>query len=255
MRKKTKAKYGKLKFLRFLIEGDSWAAMPRNWLMFGPPANISGYIARYCASLKNISSCGDELSGVYSGRMKFRDHLADHDICILSAGGNDVAGLWDFHRLVYDSGQEGWKTCIDHKKLEKKMQLIRLCVEEIAEMAEASSRYIVMHTYDIPFPRQKGASFLNRLIKVEPKGWLDQYMPARLSPDEKREIVRYILAKFAETLKSCETKYFRVCDTQGTLSDVSLWRDEMHPTPKGMEMIAGRIMQFIEDEICPSLNR
>ena len=235
-----------IKGKKILAEGDSWLSMPRTNIFWGKPANIVACLRGHGLRIKNISSCGDELAGIYAGKMEFRDYIQDYDLCLMSAGGNDIAGKWDFHRLVFDSKKQDWYSCIDHKRLADKMLFIKLCAQEIAEIADAARKPIIMHKYDIPYPREVGASFFGGLLNIEPRGWLGQYMPPHLGPKEQRNIIRYMLKLFATTLKECETEYFRVCDTQGTLTHISQWRDEMHPTPAGMELIACKILDFIK---------
>jgi hypothetical protein len=96
-----------------LAFGDSWLAIPRNMLAFGPPANITACLrAGGRWNVKALVENGAELVAMLAGEWKheFLEALDrdPYDVIVFSGGGNDFVGAWDFPSFIMDRRDVGF---------------------------------------------------------------------------------------------------------------------------------------------------
>ena len=255
--------------LNILIEGDSWFAYPKEWLIHGEASNVVTAIFSRMAKKKALNglclaSNGDTAAQMMDGKQ--RDDLekrlikdgARFDACMFSAGGNDVVGPDDLEPLLNDY-QAGFSAgdCINATAFAAKLDDIEQHFRTLIALRNtyAPQMKIFTHTYDILVPSNKGAEFL---WGVEVGGpWIlptleDKHIPAALHTD----IVRILLESFRDRLLQLETQAtdFVVVDTQGTLrpGHKQDWLNEIHPTPSGFNRIGRKIFNAMRAEF-PSL--
>lgn len=244
-------KYAYLNPIRILAEGDSWFAYPRRFLLIGKDANIIDHLAREDNLLiLNTASSGDEIVDMVSGEQKFsllkRLGHNNFDLVLLSGGGNDIVGRYDFGFLLYKKTAEmEWRECINANRLFIKIRQVELAFRELVErILEIQPRVrIVMHTYDFPIPSSQGYELFD-VIPIG-KSWLLPYFVRKniKDPDDQRKIIRNMLLRLKSTLQKIEKDYPEnvvVVNTQGLLEDRH-WQNEIHPTSQGFGMIAQKI--------------
>jgi len=244
-------KYVHLNPIRILAEGDSWFTYPRQFLFAGRDANIIDHLAGQDNLLiLNTASGGDEILDMISGEQKFsllkRLNHIDFDLVLLSGGGNDVVGRYDFGFLLHEKTPEmEWRECINTTRLFIKIRQVELAFREMVEriLAIRPRVRIVMHTYDFPIPSSKGFELFD-MIPLG-KSWMYPYFIQKKikDPDEQRKIVRNMLLRLKSTLQKIEKDYPEnvvVVNTQGLLQDRH-WLNEIHPTSQGFGIIAQKI--------------
>ncbi len=244
-------KYNYLNPIRILAEGDSWFAYPRRFLLLGKDANIIDHLARQDNLLiLNTASSGDEIVEMISGEQKLallkRLKHMDFDVVLLSGGGNDIVGRYDFGFLLHEkTSNMEWRECIDTTRLFIKVRQVELAYREIVErILELRPRIrIVMHTYDFPIPSSQGYELFD-VIPIG-KSWMYPYFIRKKikDPDDQRKIIRNMLLRFKSTLQKIEKDYPKnviVVNTQGLLQDRH-WLNEIHPTSQGFGLIAQKI--------------
>jgi len=105
VRKKNPERFG------VLIEGDSWFAYPPDWLIYGEASNVITSLFSSMAKKKAligycVASNGDTAKEMMNGSqlksitklLKKNGHM--FDMCLFSAGGNDVVGTEDLLPLL-----------------------------------------------------------------------------------------------------------------------------------------------------------
>jgi hypothetical protein len=249
--KQLSENYGYLNPIRILAEGDSWFAYPRQFLVAGAPANIIDHLAGMDNLLiLNTSANGDEITDIISGEQKLfllkHLHQMDFDLVLLSGGGNDIVGRYDFGFLLNDKLPEmEWRECINTTRLFIKIRQVELAYREIVEriLDVHTDMRIVVHTYDFPLPSEAGFE----LFDVFPVGrsWMYPYFMEKgiTEKSDQRKIIRNMLLRLKSTLHKIEKDYpdnLTVVNTQGLLEDRH-WLNEIHPTTNGFGLIAQKI--------------
>ncbi|MFP4531820.1 MAG: SGNH/GDSL hydrolase family protein [Desulfobacterales bacterium] len=243
--------YKHLNPIRILAEGDSWFAYPRRFLLMGKDANIIDHLAREDNLLiLNTASNGDEIVDMISGEQKIgllkRLHHIDFDLVLLSGGGNDIVGRYDFGFLLYEKTPEmEWRECINAARLFIKIRQVELAYRELIErIIEIRPKIrIVMHTYDFPIPSDKGYELFD-VIPIG-KSWIYPYFMQKKihDPEDQRKIIRNMLLRLKSTLSKIEKDYpdnVVVVNTQGVL-EKRHWANEIHPTSQGFGLLAQKI--------------
>lgn len=244
-----------------VVEGDSWVAYPRKWILSGPSINLAHHLENQIeftdtVNLLRISSNGDTAVGMTSGKQfadmekmlqKNKKHIT---MMLFSAGGNDIVGESDLDPLIEDyTDQADFMDCIKtnafNNKLDKIIEAYRNMIalwEQVVPNAK-----IITHTYDIAKPWSQGAHFFWGLYSS--KSWVWPTMEKRNIPLEFRlPIIQYMLEAFAARLIALQSEAsaqgrFFVVDTQGILApgNTQEWLNEIHPTPKGFKRIFDEI--------------
>lgn len=243
--------YAHLNPIRILAEGDSWFAYPRKYLIAGEDANIIDHLADMDNLLiLNTSANGDEILEIISGDQKFsllkRLTYLEFDLVLLSGGGNDIVGRYDFGFLLHEkTGEMEWRECINTTRLFIKIRQVELAYRELIERIVdiRPGMRVVLHTYDFPPPSRKGYELFD-LIPIG-KSWMYPYFMEKgiTDPADQRKIIRNILLRLKSTLYKIEKDYpenVTVVNTQGLLEDRH-WLNEIHPTAQGFGIIAQKI--------------
>ncbi len=244
--------------INIIIEGDSWFAYPSEWLVFGPHSNIVDHIFRQLIGKKivntlSLASNGDTSEQMLSGKqldkltrlLEKRGYLID--LCLFSAGGNDVVGPDDLSPLIHDyvDGLDA-RQCINKTHVDNKMEHIASNYRKLLDLRNqhAPNMKILCHTYDFIQPRDQGAEFLWGVEIVDP--WIYPTLVEKQIPQHLHfDIIKILLEAFKNTLLTLEQDYddFYVVDTQGTLTPgkEADWADEIHPSPSGFNQITQKI--------------
>ncbi|RYD34391.1 MAG: hypothetical protein EOP86_11085, partial [Verrucomicrobiaceae bacterium] len=170
---------------------------------------------------------------------------------LLSGAGNDFVGP-EFIMLIHHAlaSPTGVNTLVSRGVFELE---IEPGFRRIIETATAAAKReglgdlpILMHGYDYVFP--DGRSALNLLVKkvgpwmgpsLEMKGY-----PNRNGQDleRRRALVRHLIDAVYEMLGRLARSYpnVHVIDLRGTLTNISDWHDELHPTRDGFRKVAGK---------------
>ncbi len=245
--------------IKVLAEGDSWFAYPRKLFLFGKNSNIVDCLGdKPDLVIYSSSENGDEAVAMMSGEQKLslmkRIKHSSYDVIIFSGGGNDLVGRYDFGFFLNPKTTgNNWRTCIDDSRLNRKLSQISYSYEELIERSlEFSSEKnikIITHTYDYAIPSKEGFELFDIFPMSE--SWMYPYLKQLKidDPEDQKNIVKYILTRFQETLLALQERYadtFHVVETQGTLQ-AHQWRNEIHPTPEGFKIISEMIYNKIKE--------
>lgn len=243
--------YSYLNPIRILAEGDSWLAYPRQFHMAGQQANLIDHLA----NMDNLliltpPSNGDELLCQISGEKKFsllkRLHHIDFDLVLLSGGGNDFVGRYDFGFLLNEkTPQMEWRECINTTRLFIKIRQVEFAYRELVErIIDLQPRMrIVMHTYDFPVLTNTDHETFD-VIPVG-KSWMVPcfFQKGITNRGDQLKIVRNMLLRLKSCFYKIEKDYpenLTVVNTQGLLQERH-WSNEIHPSSQGFGLIAHKI--------------
>lgn len=241
-----------------LVEGDSWFAYPKDWLIHGEASNVitsifstqarHGSLNGYCVA-GNGDTAAEMMSGkqLKSMRKLLKKNGKLFDVCLFSAGGNDVVGPDDLEPLL-NTHVAGFTAndCINEAAFVAKLDDIEKHFRTLLQLRKthAPGMKIITHTYDILKPSDKGAEFLWG-VKVSDSWILPTMLKKDIPTDLQTPIVRILLERFRDRLLVLQAEFedFFVVDTQGTLrpGHATDWLNEIHPTPSGFKRVAAKI--------------
>lgn len=238
---------------RILAEGDSWFAYPREYLVFGPDANVIDHLKDDGEfHIDSQASNGDEAVAMVSGTSKLEllDRLTNetYDFLLFSGGGNDIVGAFDFPFFLHQksSGLSGIKL-IKEARFERRLQRVMLAYAELCDLVSEYCQQrgkptrIVTHTYDAVIPSKHGANF----PFASGKSWMHPYLldAGIVDAAEQRLIGRHMLTRFRDELLKVEAankSVLSVVDTHGTIGEKE-WLNEIHPNSSGFRKVADKI--------------
>lgn len=223
---------------RVLVEGDSWFGTKHK-------INLTWQIDKFCDfSLLNLSSEGDDANDVLPSNQKktLRNLLQDRDynfkLLLFSGGGIDIVGDELEHLLIKKPANGCWQDCINHDRLERKLQQIKYAYLDLIDIRNDSNPdcVIVTHGYDYFIPSSSGVKILG-LWHLGP--WILPTLEKKAIHDstDQKEIVKFLLQKFNKILMELESPKFICVQTLETLH-MSEWGDEIHPTNQGFKKLA-----------------
>jgi hypothetical protein len=247
---------------KILAEGDSWFAYPRQYFIYGAPANVIQHLRKHKEFvIQNTSSNGDEAVAMMSGAAKIemleRLRETDYALLLFSGGGNDIVGAFDmdFFLLKKTAGMKALD-CIDKTRYMRRLNQVANAYDDLMDLVRDFSRnpdlQVVTHTYDYVIPGKKGASFFGGIYKYDDgRSWMYPFLMAKgiVEAADQREIARWMLDGFREMLTKTAEKHagrLHVVNTQGTLAE-SDWLNEIHPTPDGFGKISAKIYREIQE--------
>jgi len=225
-----------------LALGDSWLWYPAN--------NLLNPVNRYSGE-PTILAYGD--NGVESVELlhpshfePFRKSLAGYPsvrIVMLSAGGNDFAGLEDFEALLNPdcSGFTTPEACFRGDEPAKLLKVVLDAYREIIDKTLATRRKatVLVHNYDYAIPTGIGFLGLGQWLKA-PMDACQVPAKGALKPGSlRRRVVSLLIDALGAGLKGLETEYSGkviYVPTPGTLGDDD-WANELHPTKSGFNRL------------------
>lgn len=163
---------------------------------------------------------------------------------VLSGGGNDIAGMSDFLRLLQDdcSGAQTVADCFREGQPDAIIARIIGAYKEVVLRFRAhnATAPVLMHNYDYAWPTGQGL--------FGPADWLKAPMDrAQVPPALRRPLFRALLDRLRKgqlALKKDKALGALVAvKTTGTLPDGDAavqqwWANELHPTPAGFKLLA-----------------
>lgn len=255
--------------INIVVEGDSWFAYPKEWLIFGPNSNVidniftrltgKGLVNTLCIAA-NGHTAKEMLSGkqLQSLTQLLKKRGALIELFLFSAGGNDVVGKKDLPPLL-NQYSEGFSAadCLKTDKFAAKLDDISSRYEKLISLRDnhAPNMNIICHTYDILKPSEVGAEFLWGVEVMKP--WIYPHLVNKNIPEHLHiAIVKLLLEGFKERVEALQnqTQGFFVVDTHGTLEPGKKadWINELHPTASGFKKIARKIYSKMK-ELHPQL--
>lgn len=169
---------------------------------------------------------------------------------ILSGGGNDVAGMKDFLRIIKDSCGDA-KNESDCYRLGEPDHIIAGLMGHYKALITKFRGYnktapVIVHHYDYAWPSGEGL--------FGPADWLlEPMLKAGVPVDYRRLLFKDLinrLKKGQEDLAQDGTLGpVYVANTAGTLpwKKTSMWANELHPTPEGFRLLAeGPILEQVK---------
>lgn len=169
---------------------------------------------------------------------------------MLSGGGNDVAGMKDFLRIIKDDCRRA-SDVEDCYRPGEPTHLITAIMGHYRALIAKFRGYnkdapVILHHYDNAWPTGAGV--------FGPADWLLEPMLKAGVPEEcRRDLFKDLITqlKIAQHAIADEGTLgpILVADTAGTLpdGDMSFWANELHPTPEGFRMLArGPILPHVK---------
>jgi len=257
--------------VNIVAEGDSWFAYPPEWFISTEPSNILMYLSSWTqrrANFLSLASNGDEVIDMLSGSQKHtlirvlrlyerEPNIKPVDLLLFSGGGNDLVGDDDFERFIVRdaTGIDNAQDCIEMDRLDRKTTEIALAYEELLDIRDfyTPNTIVLTHTYDYPYPSDKGAEFLGGLIRT--KAWVKRFMDkANIDESLQADVIKICIDTLADKILEVAKKRdgFVVVDTRGTLKKRKYWLNEIHPTSKGFKKISKKIYKKMV-ELYPEL--
>lgn len=223
-----------------ISEGDSWFSFDihRNtvdWL---------DEMAKHKISLLRLEKSGDEALRILGGKQKMRlaEYLERYPVnaLLFSGGGNDIVGGDLLPLLVQKQAGMTWQDCINETTTTARMDRLRSAFLDLIHLRNENRPgcRIYVHGYDWAIPSGKGAKVWG--IKVGP--WMRPNLEKKgiTDPADQRAIIRNLLERFHAMLDGiAQAQDVVLVKTPGTLGATD-WNDELHPTRKGFEKIAGK---------------
>jgi hypothetical protein len=179
----------------------------------------------------------------------FRFYGKSVDALMLSGGGNDVAGMKDFLRIVNDACK-GAKKVADCYRPSEPGYLMAMLMGHYRALITKFRGYntrapVVLHQYDYAWPTGTGV--------FGPADWLKEPMakaqvPVALRRDLFRDLINQLRDAQLELAKDTTLGPVFVAKTAGTLPENKyVWANELHPTPEGFRKIAsGPLLQALK---------
>lgn len=230
-----------------LAEGDSWFAHPTEWNILFHLLDRGGF------AIRRLASVGDELAEMLNdvgGRTpqylkKLQSRRFRWRALLFSGGGNDLLGK-PLKPMLRDRREVShWRDCLIDQVLDAELAKLRSLFEELIEQTdqERPGLPILVHGYDYPFPRDKGATlFWGALTVTGP--WMYPVMKDKRhieDREEQRKLVSILIDRLNdEVLAGLDADHasFHHIDLRGTLPSVRQWSDEIHPKSSGFKRMA-----------------
>ena len=157
---------------------------------------------------------------------------------ILSAGGNDFAGLDDFDPLLRDdcSGIASAPGCFESKQPELLFQTVYAAYEWLIGLVREQNATvpIFVHNYDYAQPSGLGLFGYGH--------WLKEPMDtAKVPRGLHAEVVRYLIDSFTSVIQGLEAEdsNIHLVKTAGTLAG-NEWANELHPRPAAFRKLGAK---------------
>lgn len=226
-----------------LMLADSWGWYPFNNLA----VEIGAALRNEDHVLAVIGNNGSESSEWATKYRKdidtaFKFYAPDAQALVLSGGGNDVAGMKDFLRLINDdcSACKDAAECFRVTEPTAVLQAIEGHYRAVIAKFRAYNKHkpVFVHHYDHAWPTGKGL--------FGPSDWLAAPMDrAKVREDLRPDVFRMLIERFKqmqESLAADPSLGVVVVPTAGVLPSGEkvrdeYWANELHPTPKGFELL------------------
>ncbi|GGF57492.1 hypothetical protein [Alteromonas lipolytica] len=254
--------------INIVTQGDSWFDFPRIESLSLGPANIIDWLVSMTnfgdGKLKKCTFYRLEENGEEIATMSEREELEDlidalevpWDIhyVLLSGGGNDFTGFEHIHDVILKEPKgainepESW---INDEEFNLRLKQVELSFSTIINKIlkyKPDSR-ILSHTYDYLMPSDVGVELLRRvdLSSIFSGPWVSPGM-SNIPENLRLSVVKLMIDRFVNVLETVKQSYpnnFDFADLRNTLTpgDQTHWLNEMHPTSKGFEMLAVKLLE------------
>ncbi|HTQ77609.1 MAG TPA: hypothetical protein VMI15_06265 [Burkholderiales bacterium] len=238
------------KLPKVLALGDSWFCYPFN--------NLLNPIWNHWAGGKTIlcqGKVGAEARELAAGqwlkdfRFALRGYKSTLQAVLLSAGGNDFAGMDDMLRILKSecSGAATGEDCFNTQAVESLMfhqvsDAYRTLLAEVTKYCPTALVYA--HNYDFAIPTGKGFLGFGHWLR-DPMDAV--HVPAAVQP----LAVDYLINLFSDALAAVQKDYpdhVLLVDSRGTLAATD-WANELHPTPSGFTKIVDTAWAPLLDDL------
>jgi hypothetical protein len=143
-----------------------------------------------------------------------------------------------------DEVPRGWRGLILDDDLKAVLRTLRRAYEAVIyRTAQLQPQcHILVHGYDYPFPRDKGAEFFWGSISVAGP-WMYPVMAQQkgiTDLDTRYKIAKELVDRFNVMLRTLASEHdrFHYVNLRGMLPSVRQWRDEIHPRSAGSRRMA-----------------
>ena len=235
--------------LQVFAEGDSWFDYPVPFFGGGIVPRLEDKLG---VPILYLAKAGDEVRymlGVEERKLLIQQFTngcpagGPWDAMLFSGGGNDIVdnpmALWirDFNAGVPPSA------LIHQARFDAALTLVRAGYEDLIALRDALSpqTHLFFHGYDFAIPDGRGVCFLGP--------WLKPTFDLRGFPSQasRFDVMKVMLAKFAQMLGTLTSPTVTFIDGQGTLTpQPSSWHNELHPSKAGFNAFAALFHQKLK---------
>ena len=246
-----------------LAYGDSWFWYPNNDLLIPINAIWQG-TKTLLATGKNGAELREMVGGTPRLWNDFRSAMSGYptiQCVLLSAGGNDFAGVEHFQSLLRldCSGAVTADDCFDpgdaangiERQPWRMLREIATNYQVVINFVRSvqSTVPIVLQDYDYAIPTGIGFGGIKGGI-LSLGDWLQQPMIDRGVPQSlQNDVIRRVMDDFIAVLRAlaspAQNQDVYLVETAGTLGPGD-WANEMHPTPAGFNRLAGRFKPLLQ---------
>lgn len=232
-----------------ISEGDSWFSFP----IHANTIDFLDEMAKHKISLLRLEASGDKALRIIGGSQKAQLarflSLYPVNALLFSGGCNDVVGE-DLLPLL-NKRQPGmtWQQCINETTTHQRFERLRSAYLDLIHLRDENRPgcRIYIHGYDWAIPSGKGAVMWG--IHVGP--WMKKYLVQQgiTDPGDQQEIISELLRRFNVMLDGVAQNPGVVkVETLGTLAKTE-WNDELHPSRKGFQKIAGKLREKLHEQL------
>lgn len=245
-----------------VAEGDSWFDYPMTDVL-RILEDVHGYdvdsVAHKGDRIEEMAYTGGQLEELTRTVEKLLRRRVVPRAILLSGGGNDVSGD-EFGMLLNhrESPAPGFNVGMLEGLFGDRLTLAYVSIlRAVTRVCEAKLQRripIVVHGYDHPVPDGRG--FIGGWWFL-PGPWLEPgFREKGYAAVEERVVLAAVLidrfnAMLQRIAAMAEFDHVRYVDLRGTLSNAAgdyaeFWANELHPTPKGFELVANRLAQALQ---------
>lgn len=248
-------------------EGDSWFQFPL--LLEDTIDNlIDKGNSNYQYNIYSLGAAGDTTENMIYEKPEYLDALDEVTYnggnlkgLVFSGGGNDILGEDKdgrpvFHKLLnHNVTNPNIDNVFDDAAVDAQFIFIK---NAYTSLIETVHRYypalpIFIHGYDYVYPGNFSPADKRNPIYAKKEQWIGNPM-AEIGITEKqlqRQITTTLLDRFNELQRELIATYenLYLVETLGTLQDVSMWNDEIHPNDEGFVRIYQKFHTIINEVI------
>lgn len=242
-----------------LVEGDSWVAMP-------PYHDLGDHLERLTGGLYlRMGNHGDTAKDMFSGRnldtLRRRIDQLGFDVAVVSAGGNDLAGVLDRHRVFKPTTPPmAPDQAVGMLVTNGVFDRIATAYRRFLKVTREAGTHVVGHGY--AYPRLMGVPLvltvqnigLLALFKRTVGDWIQRHIQHVLPTEaEQLAFAEGMIDRFHDhVLAQLDPADFSYVDLRRALPDPADWNDELHPSEAGFGKLARQLKPEIARHLPPA---
>jgi lysophospholipase L1-like esterase len=243
-----------------IAEGDSWFDYPFNDVLKDLEDDY-GYdvesVAHAGDRVEDMAYSGGQLDALIRQIEKILRRGDRPRAILLSGGGNDIAGEFEFGMLLNHaaSGASGLNSQVAdgviNQRLYDAYATILSAITKVCESTLGTKVPIVIHGYDYAVPDGRG--FMGGMWRL-PGPWLEPGLRQKgyMAMADRKRLVKELIDRFNAMLRTLASNpsfaHVKYVDLRNTLASANYkqdWANELHPTKSGFSKVAAKFAAAI----------